>query len=76
MMEKIECIRKSSNWTLIPRFFSRWRNPEGLSQQPDKAIEVLRAGYGIRLFFLSASPANPILFEQSRAGGVLRNFPL
>ena len=26
MMEKIEWYQKSSSWTLIPRFFSRWRS--------------------------------------------------
>lgn len=62
-------IRKSSNWTLIPRFFSPLAKLLRDSQQPDKAIEVLRAGLRHSSVFLEARLLLiQILFEQSRAG--------
>ena len=52
MMEKIEWYQEVLKLDPDSKVFFPLAKLLRDSQQPDKAIEVLRAGYSIRLFFL------------------------
>ena len=52
MMEKIEWYQEVLKLDPDSKVFFPLAKLLRDSQQPDKAIEVLRRGYGIRLFFL------------------------